>query len=53
MTIYSGDELYGDDITSPELEYDGPYFCPHGNEVESSGGACYTCAQEDADDGDY
>jgi hypothetical protein len=34
-------------------EYDGPFYCPHGNEVATPGGACYRCAQEDAYDGDY
>jgi hypothetical protein len=32
---------------------DETYFCPHGNEVETSGGACYWCAQEDAQDDDF
>lgn len=32
---------------------DGPYYCPHGVEVQTPGGACYRCAQEDADDSDY
>jgi hypothetical protein len=32
---------------------DGPFFCPHGVEVEVSGGACYWCIQEDMDDSDY
>jgi hypothetical protein len=45
-----------DDYHDPlgELEDDdGPFFCPHGVEVETSGGACYWCAQEDARDDDY
>jgi hypothetical protein len=29
------------------------FYCPHGNEVATSGGACYWCAQEDAFDDDY
>lgn len=33
-------------------DIDGPYYCPHGEEVETPGGACYWCAQEDADGSD-
>ena len=36
-----------------DTDDDGPFYCPHGNEVETSGGACYWCAQEDARDEDY
>ena len=32
---------------------DGPFYCPHGVEVLTPGGACYYCAQEDARDDDY
>ena len=32
---------------------DGPFYCPHGTEVDTPGGACYWCAQEDANDSDY
>ena len=28
---------------------DGPFYCPHGVEVDTPGGACYRCALEDAD----
>jgi hypothetical protein len=40
-------DLYEDE------DEDGPFYCPHGNEVLTSGGACYWCAQEDANDEDY
>lgn len=39
-----------------EFEIDettGPFYCPHGVEVTTPGGACYWCAQEDATDADY
>ena len=39
------------DDQQPE-EYDGPWYCPHGEEVTTPGGACYHCAQEDATDAD-
>lgn len=35
-----------------EDDEDSPWYCPHGEQVEFSGGACYRCAQEDADDSD-
>ena len=31
---------------------DGPWYCPHGEEVATPGGACSRCAQEDATDTD-
>ena len=34
-------------------ESDGPFYCPHGTEVDTPDGACYWCAQEDANDSDY
>ena len=34
-------------------EVEDLFYCPHGFEVEVTGGACYWCAQEDAYDGDY
>ena len=36
---------------SPECQGDCPepmYYCLHGEEVGTPGGACYWCAQEDA-----
>ena len=42
-----------DNFLDEDDESDGPFYCPHGNEVETPGGACYFCAQEDAYDGDY
>lgn len=33
-------------------EDDVLHYCPHGEQVPTSGGACARCAQEDADEGD-
>lgn len=33
-----------------DADEDEVYYCPHGEEVPSPGGACYWCYQEDADD---
>lgn len=35
-----------------DVEDEGPWYCPHGEEVITPGGACYWCAQEDATDAD-
>ena len=35
-----------------DADEDEVYYCPHGEEVLTPGGARYRCAQEDADDSD-
>lgn len=42
-------------ITNPPLddEEEPHWYCPHGVEVDTSGGACNLCADEDAYDGDW
>ena len=36
-----------------DADEDEVYYCPHGEEVPSPGGACYRCADEDADDSGF
>lgn len=38
------------DVEEDDDEAEPVYYCPHGVEVPTPGGACDRCATEDADD---